>query len=249
MSRFDNNISDRVHKILKFNNLSFYSAEKKLGIGNGILGKIVNKGMSPSYDVLAKMLSFFPEIDANWLLLGEGKMLKKQELEYFEKGNVIFIEQRAAAGFGSLVMSKNELNFPSFNLPFLSAHIQHYCLPVVGDSMQPTIHNGDYVICHAIKAEELGSGLIHVLVSTDNEVYLKRIIDPGPKADQLIMRSDNYTYREQYIAKEQVHSLYQVTHKISGQLTRHLEPGGPELSDIIKKIDILWHRHEQAQKS
>lgn len=49
-----------------------YDFYKKSGVTRGVLSQ--NNGISE--DNLARFLSYFPEVNANWLLTGNGPMLK-----------------------------------------------------------------------------------------------------------------------------------------------------------------------------
>jgi hypothetical protein len=65
-------IKKNILKFIEYKGISKYKFYQKTGITRGILGQ--NNGMSE--ENTAKFLAYFPEIDANWLLTGEGEMLK-----------------------------------------------------------------------------------------------------------------------------------------------------------------------------
>lgn len=71
-----NCITDRVLKIIENKNLSIRSFEVKIGTSNGQISKCIARKSAIKSDVLAKILEFCPEIDANWLVTGEGEMYK-----------------------------------------------------------------------------------------------------------------------------------------------------------------------------
>ncbi len=54
--------------------------EKKLGLSNGYVGKIVAGRSSMSVDILENIIAIFSELNPVWLTIGEGEMLvsKKQ---------------------------------------------------------------------------------------------------------------------------------------------------------------------------
>jgi transcriptional regulator with XRE-family HTH domain len=65
----------------RFNRLIDYykTSQTKIAVGAGITKQTINnlkKGSPPRYDQMYKLLTYFKEVDANWLILGEGAMLK-----------------------------------------------------------------------------------------------------------------------------------------------------------------------------
>ncbi|MBN2667780.1 MAG: helix-turn-helix transcriptional regulator [Bacteroidales bacterium] len=50
---------------------------QKIGIGASSLHHIINGRNNPSLDVIQKILNSFPEINAEWLILGKGKPFKE----------------------------------------------------------------------------------------------------------------------------------------------------------------------------
>lgn len=71
-------INDRILKIIDYERLNNNSFSKKIGVNPQTMHTIVKeKKTKPSFDVLNKILISFPEIDANWLLTGDGEMFKQ----------------------------------------------------------------------------------------------------------------------------------------------------------------------------
>ncbi|MCM1031615.1 MAG: helix-turn-helix domain-containing protein [Oscillibacter sp.] len=76
-------IVDRVRSIIDFYGFSVRGFAKNTGINQQTLYKCIN-GRIPSVELLQKILSAYPDISAEWLLMGEGEM-KKQNLEVFKE--------------------------------------------------------------------------------------------------------------------------------------------------------------------
>nr|DAM55279.1 MAG TPA: putative DNA-binding protein [Caudoviricetes sp.] len=65
-------VKEKILQFIDFKGISKYKFYQDTGIANGILSQ---KGGISEENIL-KILSYFPEINANWLLTGEGDMIK-----------------------------------------------------------------------------------------------------------------------------------------------------------------------------
>jgi transcriptional regulator with XRE-family HTH domain len=54
--------------------------EKKIGVSNGFVGKIVNGKSSFSVDILERIITEFPNLNPLWLVEGSGQMFREQEI-------------------------------------------------------------------------------------------------------------------------------------------------------------------------
>mgnify|MGYP006286724323 CR=1 FL=1 len=85
-------INERIELVIKELNYNKNSFAKAIGLtANTIIENIVGKRQSkPSFEVLHKILTAFPYIDANWLMTGEGTMLKETDEKVLERrlGNI-----------------------------------------------------------------------------------------------------------------------------------------------------------------
>lgn len=75
----DNAIGMRINLILKRKHLTQVSFSELLSVGRLTVSNWITGKTSPSYDLLFEIMKIFPEIDGNWLLIGEGNMVHKQE--------------------------------------------------------------------------------------------------------------------------------------------------------------------------
>lgn len=65
---------------MEYENLNVASFAKKIGvIDQTIRGIVVQKRNKPGFDLLAKVIQTFSWISAEWLLTGEGEMVKAKE--------------------------------------------------------------------------------------------------------------------------------------------------------------------------
>ncbi len=71
-----NNLNERVVKIMDFKGVSKTEFASVLNISPAILSHISSGRNKPSVDVLQKILSHYPDISAEWLLMGQGEVYK-----------------------------------------------------------------------------------------------------------------------------------------------------------------------------
>jgi len=66
---------DRINLILKAKNITARQFAEEIGIQPSGMSHILGGRNNPSLDFVTKVIRRYPEIDANWLLLGRGAML------------------------------------------------------------------------------------------------------------------------------------------------------------------------------
>lgn len=70
------NIVERLQKVLQYSNLSVRALAIKCSLKQQTLDKHIKGISEPSANTLMGIASAFPEISTEWLLLGNGSMLK-----------------------------------------------------------------------------------------------------------------------------------------------------------------------------
>lgn len=69
-------IINRIAQFIEYKQISMTEFDKQISASNGYIGKLLRNNGSVGSDVLEKIVSIFPELDATWLLTGHGSMLK-----------------------------------------------------------------------------------------------------------------------------------------------------------------------------
>lgn len=70
-------ISQRIIKYMELKNLKAVSISNKTGLSEGRISNILKGKNEPGGKALSTILNSYPEINARWLLTGEGEMLNK----------------------------------------------------------------------------------------------------------------------------------------------------------------------------
>jgi transcriptional regulator with XRE-family HTH domain len=72
-------MKDRILKFLSLENLSPTRFADLLGVQRSGVSHILAERNKPSFDFIEKMLLAFPNLNAEWLLLGKGEVYKKAD--------------------------------------------------------------------------------------------------------------------------------------------------------------------------
>ncbi len=180
-------IGDRIRtarKKLKFTQTKF---AKEIGISPNYLSELEANKKSPSERIL-KLMEIRFAINKDWLLTGEGEMFRKKEdsVEFVKMTAVPVLNAEAPAGFPALPPEQDEI-IDYIYLP--NAPKKAYAVKVKGNSMSPTIKDGDYVIF--VPNAEIKNGDIVIARDEWNEVVLKRY---RIKNGEVFLTSDNPEY-------------------------------------------------------
>lgn len=113
--------------------------------------------------------------------------------------NVVLVPVRARAGY---LNGYNDPEFvqqlPAYRLPGLN-HGTYRLFEVEGLSMYPTLHAGDLIIGQNIdRLQDVRDDRVHVIVTKNDGVVVKRVLNRIVKDRKLILKSDNYKDRELY---------------------------------------------------
>lgn len=152
---------------------------------------IKGKNSNPSAKFVAALAKI--GVSTKWLLKDEGDILDSSRNNSI---SIPLLDAEVSAGFG--VMNDylgqppivGELDIPK-EIALRYPEKTFLGLRVSGDSMEPKLHNGDYVV--AVNGMVQGEGIY--IVCIDNLWCIKRVIFL-PEKNQLILRSDNPNYED-----------------------------------------------------
>lgn len=216
----------RLDKYMDVNGLNDNKMTIKAGLANGILGKARKRG-SLSQDNISKILHACPDLDANWLFMGEGEMLntyndvlneppevfKLKTDKLIENQRIPLYNAEAIAGvipiFDDLVAQD-----PMDYLQIPNAPKCDGALIANGDSMYPLVKSGDYVGFKIIDdlLNDIFWGQMYILyIKVAGDVFRTiKFIHKG-KSDQYIkLVSENKHHQEKEVQLAKVISIAQV---------------------------------------
>lgn len=219
-------INDRILKFVDYTGLSAREFERKTSLSNGMINRL-KKGHTLGVDKLTAVFDYFPELNSEWVFREKGEMLLQQETSSIKeriitmdndgKTNITMVDAKASAGFPSNLNNeswyKEQPHF-SFPIPELQ-HNNFTAFEVSGDSMEPTLFKGDWVIGHYLEStNDIRNGYVHVVVSKDGP-QVKRLLNRISERAAIVLLSDNDAYQSQQVSMEDVIAIYAVKAKVS----------------------------------
>ena len=219
--------------------------QKKIGVTPTTIDSIVNgrlqedgtrKRTKPGYDVL---MSIIQEFDVNPdYLFGTSDQMKSQKSNTYdgipkvitvnEEGNenILFVPVKAKAGYLNGYGDESFVeSLATFQMPQLR-NGTYRCFEVEGNSMTPTFYEGDLVFGKYIEDfSELKDSKIYIVVSKDDGIVLKRVLNRIGENGTLILKSDNSNgdYPSYSIDQHQVDEIWEVVLFASRQISEPID--------------------------
>ncbi|MEO1437637.1 MAG: S24 family peptidase, partial [Bacteroidota bacterium] len=165
------------------------------------------------------------ELNANYLF-GHSEAMFHRDLEeipnaagssisFSGRNNITLVPDRAMAGY-AIGKDKFEYldNLQKFSIPGMDGTLIGF--EISGDSMMPTITNGDTVICEKLEpGDPIRDNHVYVIVT--DVVVAKRVqqIKTGNSLTELRLISDNPTYQPYVIGVEEIRQILKVKRRIT----------------------------------
>ncbi len=205
-----NNVKDRTIEFIKAKGLSMKAFEQKCGLSTGY---VTSMRKSFGSDKLNNVLTTFPDLNRDWLLYGEGSMLKSPDgvvaRKSFEQGvpyyNVDFI-----GGFD--LVDNDQSATPEYLIDYAPYNKATCWCNITGHSMEPEISHGDMLALKKVEdASFLPFGEVYAIVTTNDMRTVKRIGPAStPDAYALIPSNKSPEYGVQELPKAMIRTVFQV---------------------------------------
>lgn len=199
-------IKQKILLFLAKKGITQYEFYQKTGITRGILGQ--NNGISE--ENISRFLAYYTEVSPEWLLTGQGEMLRVDSLPTATPATVPsegipLIPIEAMAGFGTGEVQVLEYECDRYVVPaFRDAE---FLIQVKGSSMIPKYNSGDIVACKKLPMDRLFFQWNKVYVlDTDQGALIKRV-KAGSDDDHLLIVSDNQNYEPFELHKNYINSV------------------------------------------
>ncbi len=250
----------RVREFFEYYGLNASSAAKALGYNTTSKLYKILQGSEPSLPTLVDFLTKWPELSVEWLVLGNGPMLRgdsggaaasppkesaaSKRLPAVNSGRVLtvtvdrennenteLVPVHAQAGYS---LQHNEATYlqdlPRYLIPGFE-HGTYRAFEVAGDSMEPTLNHRDVVVCSYVDNWRLlVPGEVYVVV-TDESVMLKRIHERiTDRAGEVMLHSDNPHRKPYPMDAADITQLWRVRGYISTYI-----PSKPDVT-----VERLW---------
>jgi hypothetical protein len=174
-----------------------------------------------------------------------------------ERERIIHVPEPAQAGYAG---DKTDLDFmgelPTYSLPDFKYQTEtHRSFDVAGDSMEPTLFEGDKVVCSFIEPRRWDSlikdNYVYVIV-TRGDVLVKRLVNKIRIDRTLELHSDNDFYKPFAIPIGDIREIWYARVKISPFLPspqKILEMTYSELKELRQTVQDQFGLIESMQKN
>ena len=200
---------ERIYQYVDSAGVKIAEFERQCALSNGYLRKMKLRNGDLGEGVLLQILENCPDISPEWLLTGNGCMLKSNlptatpAVSPCEGIPLIPIE--AMAGFGTGEVQVLEYECDRYVVPaFKDAE---FLIQVKGSSMIPKYNSGDIVACKKLPMDQLFFQWNKVYVLDTNQGALIKRVKSGSDNDHLLIISDNANYEPFELDKKFIHSV------------------------------------------
>lgn len=226
------NISTQKERILKYidyKGITKNKFYKETGISNGVLDK--SSGLS--MDTVEKFYSTYNEVNPEWLLTGNGEMIKEESSTQVYslrsdkpvKHQVIpLYDLEASAGLVQLFQDSNSFNpIDTISIPNLPKC--DGALYVVGDSMYPLLKSGDIVMykqVHDLPNDFFWGEmyLVHIDLNGDTYTTVKYVqrSEVGPDHIKLVSYNQHHSPKEVHLSRVRAAALVKASVRINSMM-------------------------------
>lgn len=182
---------DRLFMFMEQKKLSQNRFETECGLTHTNLR---GKKQGPTSEYLAKIITRYPELNLNWLVSGEGKMLRNWAVH---SNQIPLLPFSAAAGYmaggNDVAFRGDSVSFPDFVDRGADCAIR-----VDGDSMYPRYKNGDILAIKIIQDPSFFQWGRVYCVSTTQGCIVKKLFPCPDDEEKIICHSENSEHYPDY---------------------------------------------------
>ncbi len=200
----------RILNYIDYKGVSVSQFEKDTNLSNGYIGKMEKRNADIGEGVFIKILENCPDLSEKWLLIGEGNMLKKDNLPIATKSNDInegipLIPIEAMAGFGSGEVQILDYECERYIIPLFKD--AQFLIQVKGSSMYPKYSSGDVVACKKLSIKNIFFQWNKVYVLDTEQGALIKRIKQGKDENHILLVSENQNYQPFQLHLSQINSI------------------------------------------
>lgn len=194
------------------------------------LSEILKGRRNVTVELTRKLVEHY-KICPKFLYTGQGKILPTQEDEakkdvlvvvadHNNNERIVHVPYAAQAGYGGQLTDPEYISeLPTFTLPdqyFQSGTFRSF--DVSGDSMEPTLFEGERVVCSFTEKDawkhSIKSNHVYVVITQD-DIVVKRVENKLQENGCFILNSDNEYYPPRIVPGDEVLELWSIKLKIS----------------------------------
>ncbi|MFK8005458.1 MAG: helix-turn-helix transcriptional regulator [Saprospiraceae bacterium] len=234
------------------------------------LSEILKGRRDVTIELLRKSVERY-QINPVYIYTGDGPMFMSEEdhksfrvLTIVTNGSdderIVHVPVPAQAGYaGELTNPTFIQDLPSFTLPDYKYKVgTHRSFDVSGDSMEPTLFEGDKVVCSFLEPTlwdtSIKDNYVYVIV-TRGDIVVKRVFNKLKEGKYLEVQSDNNFYEPYQISISDIREMWYVRAKISpflpspSNIQNIVRDEVKQLQSIINKQNhLIYNLNETIEK-
>lgn len=251
----DNSIHQRIQHFIDHLQITNNQFAKEIGDSSAKISQVTSPdGSKPDFRIslLVKILSRYPSLSSDWLLTGEGPMLKTAEAQripneadfspamaapqqpmmswklklmqaQIEKETIPLIDQKAYASYLGGFTDPDYLETrPLIYYPELRGLGPVIGIRVQGDSMDPTILPDDVLLCSYVERDQRIKDNAIYVICHSEGVVVKRVTDRRHFNGTIICKSDNREYPTFEVKMDNLLHLWRVRRRITAFLDKSI---------------------------
>lgn len=215
-------IIERISQIIDYKSISTRAFELKIGASNGMIGRAVLKKSDISAEWLSKIIEIYPDINAQWLLSGDGAMIAEQTEAMkvqcitnaperkIDNQQIPLYDIEAAAG---LVLINNGHSIPIDYISIPNLSPCDGAMQVRGESMMPRLQSGDIVVFKMVTNVQyiMWNEMYIISFEIDGDYYtLIKLIKKSKQSNHIQLVSINTEHEPIEIPIDAIRQLAQV---------------------------------------
>lgn len=200
-------VKDQILYFIDSQELTVSGFERRSGLANGYVQRF--KG-NIGAGKLESILKAYPEINRDWLLTGEGEMLKTSDLSLDRSGDIVMIPLLPIAAQGGL-LNNFAASVKTVDCEKIVSPIRgiDFAMSISGDSMDPEYPSGSKILIKKINEKAfIEWGRVYVL-DTCNGSVIKKLF-PSSTSDAVSCVSINTHYPPFQVSFEDIYGIYRV---------------------------------------
>lgn len=158
-------ILDRIKLYIDTKGISIAAFEKSVGMSNASFSKSLKNNGAIGTDKLENILSIYSDISPEWLLTGQGDMLKEEpslSVSMNPQEGTPYYDVDFLGGFD--LQENSQVMVPALNIVAnICPRAEMWC-NITGHSMEPTISHGDIIALHKCSVEDIQYGEVYAVV-------------------------------------------------------------------------------------
>ena len=158
-------ILDRIKLYIDTKGISIAAFEKSVGMSNASFSKSLKNNGAIGTDKLENILSIYSDISPEWLLTGQGDMLKEEPSLSVSMNPQEGTPYYDVDFLGVFDLQENsQAMVPALNIVAnICPRAEMWC-NITGHSMEPTISHGDIIALHKCSVEDIQYGEVYAVV-------------------------------------------------------------------------------------